>query len=155
MFLFFVSYKPRCLKKSPSFRDPVKKEDNRCGVNVGVEICSSLFICIVDWNCWKVFFLYKRERESAHGQWETGAPSEKTGAGDYFKLIVKILAIKSRFFSWRRITSCLDCWTWLSRLGLKPLIRGFYFRRPVFLQGGRGEGYLNYPVLLLIWTLTV
>lgn len=43
------------------------------------------------------------ERVSAHGQWETGAPSEKTGAGVYFKLIVKILRRSSQvlwvFFS--------------------------------------------------------
>ena len=36
----------------------------------------------------------------AHGQWQTGARSEKTGAGDYFKLIVKILRQSSQgFFS--------------------------------------------------------
>lgn len=38
------------------------------------------------------------ERDSAHGQWETGAPSKKTGAGDYFKLIVKILGLSSPVF---------------------------------------------------------
>lgn len=40
----------------------------------------------------------ERARESAHGQWETGAPSEKTGAGDYFKLIVKTLRRSSQVF---------------------------------------------------------
>lgn len=37
-------------------------------------------------------------RVSAHGQCAAGAQCKKTGAGDYFKLFVKILkAIKSSF----------------------------------------------------------
>lgn len=60
---------------------------------------SSLFMCLVHRR--QIVERFRtREGErgggSAHGQWETGAPSAKTGAGDYFKLIVKVLRRSSQ-----------------------------------------------------------
>lgn len=55
-------------------------------------------MCVV-YSCLKLLEgFFKSVRESAHGQCETGAPSEKTGAGYYFKLTVRILRRSSQGF---------------------------------------------------------
>ncbi len=102
-----------------------------------MNIYGSLFVCMLETVLKGVFYERERVRMGNGRQVRrrkrqvlvTISSSLLRSGGDQVKFLFLFC-----FFSWRCITSYLNSWMWLSRLGPKPFIKGLYLRKLMLFQ---------------------